>query len=158
MQSSKPCFFLACYVQAKSLSFVLECCDAAYINRSAFYGRTACTNVGCFSRSWDVSVRVRFDQKGTGRQDFGCVSNNESLGTSQKNVSDSNSLRCLPLRLRPLRLRSAPTGSRSESVSVSPRAQVCGSKFLVRRPRTLPGLFRDATATSSDTTQFARES
>jgi hypothetical protein len=40
---------------------------------------TACTNVGRFSRSWDV----RFDQRGTGRlarrQDFGCVSNNERL-------------------------------------------------------------------------------
>lgn len=33
----------------------------------ASYGRTACTNVGRFSRSWGV----RFDQRGTGRQDFG---------------------------------------------------------------------------------------
>ena len=36
---------------------------------------TACTNVGRFSRSWGV----RFDQRGTGRQDFGFVSNNERL-------------------------------------------------------------------------------
>lgn len=155
MQSSKPCFFLACYDQAKSLNFVLECCDAAYINRSAFYGRTACTNVGCFSRSWDVSVRVRFNQKGIGHQDFGRVSNNESLGTSQKNVSDSNSLRCLPLRLRPLRLRSAPTCRQPR-----PRAQLCGPKFLIRRFRTLPGLSlqRCNIIIQHNTTQFARES
>ena len=64
MQSSVTLFLPSMfnYIHAKSLNFVLECCDAAYTNRNAFYGRTACTNVGRFSRSWGE----RFDQRGTG--------------------------------------------------------------------------------------------
>ena len=68
-------FFPACYAHAKSFNFVLKCRDAAYTNRNAFYGCTACTNVGRFSRSWGV----RFDQRGTGRHDFGRFSNDERL-------------------------------------------------------------------------------
>ncbi len=44
--------YLPSMLCANSLNFVLECCNAAYANRAAFYGRTACTNVGRFSRSW----------------------------------------------------------------------------------------------------------